>query len=302
MATIPGHIPLILSVDVGQTQDFTAAALLETAVWVRGIHTAAPPAQEMGGAWISPRELSPDMLRYHLRRERDEGRPPYPPLSVSHLHRYSLGTRYTVIAEHLAGLLKRPPLAGKRVLVLVDATGVGAGPVEMLDAHGVPTNSVTIHGGSSVSRDPHRYGFRVPKQDLVAAVQVVAQNRRLSVAPALPEAATLKRELANFKHKVDPKTAHDSYTHWREGDHDDLVLATAMAVWFREWSMALWERSYLNKQRRQAEEEESAQPKGSLLYPPSRSKKPTSPEEEARQLAASRIGSTSPSVRRYGAL
>jgi hypothetical protein len=95
-----------------------------------------------------------------------------------------------------------------------------------------------------------------------------------------------------------------AYTHWREGDHDDLVLATAMAVWFREWSMALWERSYLNKQRRQAEEEEeeSAQPKGSLLYPPSRSKKPTSPEEEARQLAASRIGSRSPSVRRYGAL
>ncbi len=35
--------------------------------------------------------------------------------------------------------------------------------------------------------------------------------------------------------KIDPATAHDSYSHWREGDHDDLVLATAMACWFREY-------------------------------------------------------------------
>jgi hypothetical protein len=26
-------------------------------------------------------------------------------------------------------------------------------------------------------------------------------------------------------------TAQDSYEHWRESDHDDLVLATALACW-----------------------------------------------------------------------
>jgi hypothetical protein len=28
------------------------------------------------------------------------------------------------------------------------------------------------------------------------------------------------------------RTAHDSYEHWREGDHDDLVLAAALACWW----------------------------------------------------------------------
>jgi hypothetical protein len=46
---------------------------------------------------------------------------------------------------------------------------------------------------------------------------------------------TLIDELMVFKFKVDPKTAHESYSVWRERDHDDLVLATAMACWFREF-------------------------------------------------------------------
>jgi hypothetical protein len=61
------------------------------------------------------------------------------------------------------------------------------------------------------------------------------QNGRLKVAAGLPEAETLKKELLNFRVKIDPKTAHDSYEHWREGDHDDLVLAVSMACWFRLW-------------------------------------------------------------------
>jgi hypothetical protein len=39
----------------------------------------------------------------------------------------------------------------------------------------------------------------------------------------------------HFRLKTDPKTAHDSYEHWREANHDDLVLAAAMACWFRQW-------------------------------------------------------------------
>ena len=31
---------------------------------------------------------------------------------------------------------------------------------------------------------------------------------------------------------------HDSYEAWREKDHDDLVLATSLAVWMREWDAA----------------------------------------------------------------
>jgi hypothetical protein len=74
----------------------------------------------------------------------------------------------------------------------------------------------------------------VPKRDLVAAVQVLLQNGRLKIAEGLELAPTLRKELLGFRVKVDPKTAHDSYEHWREGDHDDLVLATALACWYRE--------------------------------------------------------------------
>ena len=42
----------------------------------------------------------------------------------------------------------------------------------------------------------------------------------------------LKEELLNFRRKINLKTAHDSYEHWRESDHDDLVLATALACWW----------------------------------------------------------------------
>lgn len=41
----------------------------------------------------------------------------------------------------------------------------------------------------------------------------------------------LVRELQNFRVKINLETAHDSYAAWREGDHDDLVLAVCLALW-----------------------------------------------------------------------
>ena len=41
----------------------------------------------------------------------------------------------------------------------------------------------------------------------------------------------LREELLNFRRKQNTVTAHISYEHWRESDHDDLVLAAALACW-----------------------------------------------------------------------
>jgi hypothetical protein len=71
----------------------------------------------------------------------------------------------------------------------------------------------------------------VPKRDLVSVVQVALQTERLKIASALPEAEALVRELQNFQVKISLDTAHDSYGAWRDGTHDDLVLAVALAVW-----------------------------------------------------------------------
>ncbi len=156
------------------------------------------------------------------------------PLSVRHLERLPLGTPYPRVVERVGSILASPPLADRPTALVIDATGVGTGVVDMFVHAGLYPIPVSIHGGDKVlPQEP--VGYRVPKRDLVAAVQVLLQNERLKVARALPEAETLRRELQNFRVKIDPKTAHDSYSHWREAEHDDLVLAAALAAWFRGW-------------------------------------------------------------------
>jgi hypothetical protein len=126
-------------------------------------------------------------------------------------------------------------LRGMPAILLIDKTGVGASVLDSFTHAGIGAAAITLHGGSAVSRDPQRAGFRVPKRDLVTVTQVLLQNGRLKVAASLPEAETLRRELLNFRVKINPQTAHNSCEHWREGDHDDLVLAVSMACWFRQW-------------------------------------------------------------------
>jgi hypothetical protein len=41
----------------------------------------------------------------------------------------------------------------------------------------------------------------------------------------------LRAELLNFRVTINLATGYDRYEAWREGDHDDLVLAAALAVW-----------------------------------------------------------------------
>jgi hypothetical protein len=124
-----------------------------------------------------------------------------------------------------------PPLAGD-VVLLVDATGVGRPVVDMFDQAGLEPKAITITGGDTVTQDGRE--IRAPKRDLAMAVQVLLQNRRLTFAAALPLLDVLTTELQNFEVKI-TTTAHDTYEAWREGIHDDLVLAVALACWYREW-------------------------------------------------------------------
>ena len=150
---------------------------------------------------------------------------------VRHLERPKLGTPYPAIVEQVQNLLKSDQLWGRTALV-VDKTGVGAPVVDMFRKAGLRPVAITITGGNSVSKDGD--GYHVPKRDLVSTLQVLFQSGRLKVAGSLPEARTLVEELLNFKVKINVKTAHDSYEAWREGIHDDLVLAVALACWYAE--------------------------------------------------------------------
>ena len=160
-----------------------------------------------------------------------QGTPPQARYHVRHLERFPLGTAYPVIVSHVQALLQHPTLQRQSTLV-VDATGCGRPVVDLLTQAQFDPVAVSIHGGDSVQHEGRHW--RVPKRDLVSVLQVLLQTERLKVAEALPLAQGLVQELLNFRVTIDPRTAHDSYSAWREGQHDDLVLACALACWWGE--------------------------------------------------------------------
>jgi hypothetical protein len=162
-------------------------------------------------------------------------------LHLVHLERYPLRTPYTTIADGVAALMRSEELNGYeydpsrrrtarvRTELLVDKTGVGAGVTDLLKAKGLRFTPITIHGGEKSHSE--RGAHNVPKKDLVAALEVPLDTAAFKVAEGLELWPTLKEELLNFRRKQNQKTAHISFEHWRESDHDDLVLACAMACW-----------------------------------------------------------------------
>lgn len=185
-----------VGLDLGQAQDYTAVAVVERPT-----------------------------IRYDFSG-------PLNQLHVRHLQRFRLGTSYPDVVEATKKILTSSPLQGRAALV-VDATGVGRPVVDLFRKEGLQPIAVTITGGSSVNVVPGG-GYRVPKRDLVTNLQVALQSKRLKIAGALADRHTLVEELLAFKVKIDLKTAHDSYEAWREGVHDDLVLAVALAAWYAE--------------------------------------------------------------------
>lgn len=188
-------VDFYIGLDLGQSHDYTALAIAERIDLPTG-------GKSKAGC-------------YHLR----------------HLERFKLGTSYPAVVERVMGLLTTEPLRGRSKLV-VDATGVGAPVVDLFRDAELNPAAVTITGGTSVTSVAG--SMHVPKRDLVSTLQVLFQGERLKVAEGLPEAQTLVKELLDFQVKINVATAHDSYGPWREGGHDDLVLAVALACWYGE--------------------------------------------------------------------
>lgn len=130
-------------------------------------------------------------------------------------------------AQVVAVIAPRPE--EKITCMFCRAGKVGTG----LTARVVP---ITITGGSQVNADDADGlgGWRVPKRELVSVVQVLMGTGRLVVDKRLPLASVLIKELENFKDKMNLDTGNQSFEAWRESDHDDCVLAVAMALWVGE--------------------------------------------------------------------
>lgn len=155
---------------------------------------------------------------------------------LQHLQRWPLGTKYRAIAADVAELTCRPPFRGTETTLVVDRGGVGESVYEQIagrvEGGAVELVGVTITGGKKVTAaGPNHY--RVPKRDLVAALQVAVQNGKIKAASELELWPTLRGEMESFTAEI-TQTGHDTYEA-RQGEHDDLVLALAMPVWLSDW-------------------------------------------------------------------
>ncbi len=226
-----------VGVDLGQKTDYTAVAVLEESYWLTEEQAWQLHVQGQAGAgWVFASKLAPAMVErarslnyYHY-----GVRPPNPPLALRHLERFELSTSYPTIVARVAALRATSPLSVDRSILVVDETGVGRPVVDMFKQAGQRPVPVTITAGFTPKYDPADDSYTVPKRDLVTTMALLLEQHRLLIPPSLPLADLLTRELQAFKRKVTP-AGSDSYAAGREGQHDDLVLAVALAAWYRDY-------------------------------------------------------------------
>jgi len=114
----------------------------------------------------------------------------------------------------------------------VDQTAVGKVVMDRLWKANLMITQVAISAGQTVEFIDGG-GLRVPKKDLVSALQLLLQSRRLQVAPGLQDSDILAAELSAFRLRKVPLADTDT-PEWRVGQHDDLVFAVALTCWHAE--------------------------------------------------------------------
>ena len=202
----------LVCVDFGKKRDFSAMCMLERL------------AREPGGR-RQPGRIYPPTT-------------PYTPATYicHHLYRWPLLTPYpTIVADVVrvlaSGRVPRP------VTLLCDGTGPGVAIVDLFDATPVRPQpiAVVVTTGYQTTQLRARE-IHTPKKDLVLHVGAAGDDRpaRLILGPRLPFFDAVKKELESFSAETNPVSGHITYEAYREQDHDDLVFALALGVWYGE--------------------------------------------------------------------
>ena len=201
---------IFVGLDLGQSQDPTALSIVERAEVFPG---------EMD--WVSYERRRP--LRFR----------------VLYLERMLLGTPYPRVVERVRQVVRQSAQQGRCTLVM-DATGLGTPVLDMMRAAnlGCEIVPVLLTGGE---RESCANGvWHVPKRDLITGLQAMLDKEELGLPSRLPAARDLAREIAGMDVKISDR-GRVSYGRSREGEHDDLVIATALACWrARRTERGIW--------------------------------------------------------------
>jgi hypothetical protein len=183
----------IVGVDLGQSQDPTAVCVLEAY-----------------GEREDPAE--PTIHRYDVR----------------HLQRLPLGLSYPSVVADIEMMLQREPLRGADLVI--DETGVGRAVGDIFVERRMKPIGVQITAGFDDTGTMSAWNrYTVSKSYLVSNLDAKLHCGELRFAKDLREAPVMETELKDFRRRVS-ETGRSTYAA-REGQHDDLVLAVAIALW-----------------------------------------------------------------------
>jgi hypothetical protein len=153
---------------------------------------------------------------------------PRPTYNLRLLEQAPLGESYPAQAQRVNRILSRQQIAEHDPRVFVDYTGVGRAVYDIFKQQGVPRIvpiTITFSGGGRNEGG----GYSVPKIDLISKLQALMHTGCLHMPDSLPFAKTFRRELLDFR--VSYSAVGNATFGAREGAHDDLILAVALAVY-----------------------------------------------------------------------
>ncbi len=206
---------MAIGVDLGQSQDPTSIAVVER-VWESIPDDVVENVRQSG---------NDDLLR-EMRKELAPER-----YLLLGLQQAPLGESYVAQADRLKTLIAREQIATRRPRIWMDYTGVGRPVFDIFQQRGVPRLKpvvITFQGDEG----PNGSGAdSVPKINLVSRLQALMHTGKLSVPSSdqMPLGKTFRRELMDFR--VSYTAVGNMRFGAREGAHDDLILAVALAVY-----------------------------------------------------------------------
>lgn len=157
---------------------------------------------------------------------------------VRHASLCALGTPYREVVDEVAQLVYRPEL--RRAQIVFDETGVGVGVADIVrERYNRDPRmwhrpiGITITAGTSATRR------RVSKSNLVSNLLGLAERGRLEIPDDLPLADKLRQELRDFTLKY-TGAGNAKFEADKESQHDDLVMALALALWKTHSHVTPW--------------------------------------------------------------
>jgi hypothetical protein len=205
MLTLQSRVAV--GVDLGQSKDPTTVAVVEQ----------------------RKRVIAPQTPYSHVKALEAVLRTEPATYAIRILEKIPLGEAYPLQAHRVKQILARESVAVHNPDVWVDYTGVGRAVFDIFKQERVPNiKATTITFGGQAGPNGHG-GHSVPKVELVSKLQALMHTGRLSMPSSLPLGRAFRDELLDFR--VTYTDVGNARFGAREGTHDDLILAVALAVY-----------------------------------------------------------------------